>query len=459
MSSQVGSDYVLGLGNTSSINLQDMLQQLVTAQSQPIVTLQAQQTQQQAYLQTFSSFQSQLTQLQTSANAVISDLTQQNPVSSNTSVATVSNINDTTTASGTHTLSVTQLAQGQVWISSDTSGSGFASPNSQAATSNGVFSFSVGSQTYSVNVNTSTTLQSLTNAINATNSGLSASIVYNGSTYNLVLNTPTGTANNLTINTNNTLAVFGSSPNQASQNAEATLDGISVTSSSNDLQNYINGLDIQLQGTGSTTITLNYNTTQLTQDMQTFVNNYNSLLQDVNQNNTYDSSTNIAGAFFGSTAIQSIMSSLQNTFMGIFNQSSDQTLNSAMSIGLSFDQNGNLQFNSQVFQQAASNNFNAVQNILNNSSNNGIMNLINNTVNQATATSGGSLTTAQNQVQNQIDSLQSQINTMQQNLQTYQNNLVVQFSQLNTIMNQMQSQSQYLTTLFNSINGTSSSSS
>ncbi len=162
--------------------------------------------------------------MQTSANAVISDLTQQNPVSSNTSVATVSNINNTTTASGTHTLSVTQLAQGQVWISQN----GFASPNNQAATSNGVFSFSVGSQTYSVNVNTSTTLQSLANAINATNSGLSASIIYNGSTYNLVLNTPTGTANNLTINTNNTLAVFGSSPNQASQDAQAWLNSNSI---------------------------------------------------------------------------------------------------------------------------------------------------------------------------------------------------------------------------------------
>ncbi len=453
MSSQVGSNFILGLGNTSNLNLQSMLQQLVTAQSQPIVTLQAQQTQQQAYLQTFSNFQSQLTQLQTSANAVISDLTQQNPVSSNTSVATVSNINNATAASGTHTLSVTQLAQGQVWISQN----GFASPNNQAATSNGVFSFSVGAQTYSVNVNTSTTLQSLANAINATNSGLSASIIYNGSTYNLVLNTPTGTANNLTINTNNTLAVFGSSPNQASQNAIATLDGINITSSSNDLKNYINGLDIQLQGTGSTTISLNYNTTQLTQDMQTFVKNYNNLSQYVNQNNTYNSSTNIAGAFFGSTAIQSIMSSLRNVFFNTFNQSSNQTLNSAMSIGLSFDQNGNLQFNSLTFQQAVASDFNSVKNILNNSSNNGIMNLINNTVNQATATNGGTLTTAQNQIQNQLNSLQSQINTMQQNLQTYQNNLVVQFSQLNTIMNQMQSQSQYLTTMFNSLNGTGSS--
>ncbi len=151
------------------------------------------------------------------------------------------------------------------------------------------------------------------------------------------------------------------------------------------------------------------------------------------------------------------MSSLRNAFFATFNQSSNQTFNSAMSVGLSFDQNGNLQFNSLVFQQAASSDFNSVKNILTNSSNTGIMNLINNTVNQATASNGGTLTTAQNQVQNQINSLQSQINTMQQNLQTYQNNLVVQFSQLNTIMNQMQSQSQYLTTMFNSLNGTGSS--
>ncbi|PMP87493.1 MAG: hypothetical protein C0173_08945, partial [Desulfurella sp.] len=275
MSMQVGSNYILGLGNTSNLNLQSMLQQLVTAQSQPIINLQAQQTQQKAYLQTFSNFSNQLMQLQTSANNVIQDLTQQTATSSNTSVATVSN--NQTTASGTHTLSVTQLAESQIWVSSN----GFSSPNSQAATSNGVFSFSIGSQSYSVTVNTSTTLQSLANAINATNSGLSASIVYNGSSYNLVLTTPTGTQNNLTINTNNTLAVFGSTPTQNSQDAQATLDGVSITSQSNDLKNYIQGVDIQLQGTGTTTITLNYNTSQLTQDMQTFVNNYNNLLQYV----------------------------------------------------------------------------------------------------------------------------------------------------------------------------------
>lgn len=451
MTSQVGSNFILGLGNTSSLNLQSMLQQLVTAQSQPIINLQAQQTQQQAYLQTFSNFSSQLTQLQTSANNVISDLTQQTATSSNTSVAAVNTTQST--ATGTHTLNVTQLAQGQVWVSSN----GFSSQSSQAATANGVFSFSIGNKAYSVNVNSSTTLQGLANAINATNSGLSASIVYNGSTYNLVLNTPTGTTNNLTINTNNTLAVFGSSPTQASQDAQATLDGISITSQSNDLNNYIQGLDIQLQGTGSTTITLNYNTSQLTQDMQTFVNNYNNLLQYVNQNNSYNSSTNIAGAFFGSTAIQSVMSGLRNSFFGLFNQSANQSINSAMSIGLSFDSNGNLQFNSLAFQQAVSSDFNAVKSVLTNSSNNGIMDSVNNMINQATSTNGGIITTAQNEIQNQISSIQSQINTLQQNLQTYQNNLVVQFSQLNTVMNQMQSQSQYLTTMFNSLNGNSSS--
>ncbi|SDC66596.1 flagellar hook-associated protein 2 [Desulfurella multipotens] len=450
MSMQVGSNYILGLGNTSNLNLQSMLQQLVTAQSQPIINLQAQQTQQKAYLQTFSNFSSQLIQLQTSANNIIQDLTQQTATSSNTSVATVSN--NQTTASGIHTLSVTQLAKAQVWVSSN----GFSSPNSQAATSNGVFSFSIGSQSYSVTVNTSTTLQSLANAINATNSGLSASIVYNGSSYNLVLTTPTGTQNNLTINTNNTLAVFGSTPTQNSQDAQATLDGVSITSQSNDLKNYIQGVDIQLQGTGTTTITLNYNTSQLTQDMQTFVNNYNNLLQYVNQNNSYDSTTNIAGAFFGSTAIQSVMASLRNAFFGLFNQNTNQTINSAESIGFSFDRNGNLQFNSLTFQQALSTNFNAVKNILTNSSANGIMDLINNAVNQATSVNGGAITTAQNIIQNQINSLQSQINTLKQNLQNYQNNLVVQFSQLNTIMNQMQAQSQYLTTMFDSLTGTKS---
>lgn len=450
MGVQVGSNFILGLGNTSSLNLQSMLQQLVTAQSQPIVNLQARQTQQQAYLQTFSNFSSQLAQLQTSANAVISDLTQQTASSSNTSVATVSTTQ--TSASGSHTLNVTQLAQGQTWVSTN----GFSSPNNQAATSNGVFSFSIGSQSYSVNVNASTTLAGLASAINATNSGLNASIVYNGSTYNLVLNTPTGTANNLTINTNNTLALFGSTPSQESQNAQATLDGISISSSSNDLKNYIQGLDIQLQGLGTTTISLNYNINQLSQDMQTFVTNYNNLLKYVNQNNSYNSSTNVAGAFFGSTAIQSVMSKLLNAFLGNFNSNSNQNINSAMSLGLSFDRDSNLQFSASTFEQVAYQDFNAVKNILSNSSNNGIMNLINKAINNATSARGGSLTTAQNSIKNQISSLQSQINALQKNLQTYQNTLVVQFSQLNTVMNQMQFQSQYLTAMFNSLNGKSS---
>ncbi|MGB9778858.1 MAG: flagellar filament capping protein FliD [Candidatus Bathyarchaeales archaeon] len=451
MSTQVGSNYILGLGNTNNnINLQSMLQELVAAQEQPITTLQAEQTQQQAYLQTFSNLGSQLSQLQTSANTVISDLTQENPTSSDSSVATVTL--DGTSSPGSHILNVSQLAQGQTWVSTN----GFASTSNPAATENGVFSFSIGNQTYSVSVNSSTTLQGLANSINATNSGLQADVIYNGSTYNLVLNTPTGTSNNLTINTNNTLALFGSSPIQNSQNALLTIDGVSVNSSTNNLKNYIQGLDINLQGTGATQINLSYNTNQLTQDMQTFVTNYNKLLQTVNQNNTYDSSTNLAGAFFGNTAVEGIMSSLQNSFLGLFNQTKDQSINSAMSIGLSFDANGNLQFNSSTFTQALSQDYNAVSNILNNTQNNGIMNVVNNTISNATNVTSGSLTTAENNVQNQINSLQSQINTMTANLQTYQNNLVVQFSQLNTVMNETQSETNYLNTLFNTQNGSSS---
>ncbi|MDD5092525.1 MAG: flagellar filament capping protein FliD [Candidatus Wallbacteria bacterium] len=65
---------------------------------------------------------------------------------------------------------------------------------------------------------------------------------------------------------------------RAAQDAELTIDGLSVTSASNTLDGVVSGLSIQLKGTGTTTISTEQNVDGLVEKVKTLVEKYNEML-------------------------------------------------------------------------------------------------------------------------------------------------------------------------------------
>ena len=169
------------------------------------------------------------------------------------------------------------------------------------------------------------TLQKIRDKINAANAGVTAAIVTDASGARLTLRSKeTGATQALRITATDangapttaglgTLAfdppagATGLSQTQAARNAEATINGLAVTSESNTLAGVLDGASVTLlkeTGTGSVNVTVASDTTAMKTAMTAFTTAYNALNSYLAEQTKYDESTKTAGTLQGdSTAL------------------------------------------------------------------------------------------------------------------------------------------------------------
>jgi len=199
-------------------------------------------------------------------------------------------------------ITVSQLAGAQTAVS--------ATPvaSAQASIGTGQFTLTLGAATYNpdgsmasfaagsgtpatITIDSSNdSLAGLASAINASGTGVTASVITNvdGSAY-LSLKGVTGAAQAFTLtattDNNGTLSAFNVGPGAAmkiaspAQNAKLTLDGVAVERTSNSISDLVSGLQINLTAVSATPITLSSTTptTALTNVVNDFVDTYNQV--------------------------------------------------------------------------------------------------------------------------------------------------------------------------------------
>ena len=439
---------ILGLG--SGMDLQGTIDKLISVDKKPIINQQTKKVQLESFKKDYDTLESKCMILSSDITKARGDMNYQKASISDESIADVSISG--VPSSGNHSLSVSQLATSQSWIST----SGFSSTTDIIGS--GTFSFKIGDKSYSINVDsdltssTPSTLQEFVNALNNSSSGLHASLIYDGSNYKVVLKTPEGTDSDLTITQNDTNITFNSTPDIPSQDAELTIDGVQVVSHTNELDNYIQGVKIDLKATGSSTISINTDFDQISTDMGNIVKDYNDIIDYISANSGYDNEKNIADAFFGSATTQSLQSSMRNIFLNEFNSAGE--IRYAADIGLSFDANGKLLFDQNAFATALKDNFQDVSHFLNETDtgkDDGFLPAIKNILDNSTSYQG-SIELKKTSLQNQIDSISDQINVMNKNLETEKNMLIYTFGQMDQYIGTLKSQSDYMTQIFDSMN-------
>ena len=452
----LGKFTVLGLG--SGMDLQGMIDKLVKADSQPLVMAQAQKLEYQTYLQNFNTLENKLLTLSNDANQMISDFTMQSVSVSDDSMAEA-NLTGSPT-SGVHNITVNSLAQGQTWISNE----GVSSETDSIVKDSGSFTYKIGDKEYTINLDnntlssTPTTLEEFVNAINNNGSGLQASVLYDGSNYRVILKTPEGTNNNLTIVENDTTLTFGdgngnTTPAQDSSDADLTIDGVSVTSHSNTLNDYIPGISLKLKKTGSFSVYIQTDYSKLVQDMQNIVKDYNDAIKYINQNNSYDDQKNIADSFFCNETIEDVQNKLSNLFVGMYGGSNSQ-FKSLADLGITLNKDGSLEFDSSTFLNALNTNFKDVKKMLVETSTgaeDGFLSVMHSDINQMTS-SNGELELEKGYINDRIDSLDTQISTIQKQLDQERTMLTLTFSQMDEYIGSLKSQSSYMQQIFDSMN-------
>jgi flagellar hook-associated protein 2 len=224
----------------------------------------------------------------------------------------------------------------------------YTDATSALVASNGQVQLVVGSQDYSLNVSANNNLNGLVAAINSSGAGLTASITGSAGAYSLSLTDASGpTAIQLNDLQNPTNLITDT--NQGS-NASFTLNGIAtpIVESTNTITDVIPGVSFTLLNTmpsGSVTLSLAPDPSQLSSALQTFVTDYNTLVSAVESQQGQN-----AGPLQGNLIINEISSAMQD-LVTYWNPTSTGGIQSLSDLGVTFSATGTGQmtFDSTTF--------------------------------------------------------------------------------------------------------------
>ena len=353
-----------GTTNSTSIDWDALIEAEVNAKLAAATSITTTITANQAKITAYQSLQTELSTLASGLSSLSTAII--NSIATNafaTRAATISSTGDVSassalnmsvnsgSATGDHTLQITQLATAQKVIGSSQSCS------STALGLSGTFSLGLsGGTSTAISITSGMSMQDVVDTINAQTSttNVQASIVQVSSgSYEMVL-TGTQDAADITYSSTsgddilNRLGVTDTSGAftdvlQKSQSAEFTLDGIALTRNTNDISDVLSGVTFDLlQPTPSGTslnISIETDTSQITSALQTFVTNYNAFRDQVIAQSAQNSDGTAASSavLFGDSTMRDIMTQLQQVLSGTVGGMTMADL------GLSFNEHNELQ--------------------------------------------------------------------------------------------------------------------
>ncbi|WP_316397612.1 flagellar filament capping protein FliD [Bradyrhizobium sp. 33ap4] len=374
-----------GTTNSTSIDWDALIEAEVNAKLAAATSITTTITANQAKITAYQSLQTELSTLATGLSSLSTSII--NSIATNafaTRAATISSTGDVSassalnmsvnsgSATGDHTLQITQLATAQKVI-------GSSQPSSSTALGlSGTFSLGLSGGTgTAISITSGMSMQDIVDTINAQTSttNVQASIVQVSSgSYEMVL---TGTQDAADIAYSSTsgddilneLGVTDTSEGftdvlQKSQSAEFTLDGIALTRNTNDISDVLSGVTFDLlQPTPSGTslnISIETDTSQITSALQTFVTNYNAFRDQVIAQSAQNSDGTAASSavLFGDGTMRDLMTQLQQVLSGTVGGMTMADL------GLSFNENNELQLDTGTLSAVLTQNLAGVTQLL-----------------------------------------------------------------------------------------------
>ncbi|MGY4252993.1 flagellar hook-associated protein 2 [Bradyrhizobium sp. USDA 4516] len=374
-----------GTTNSTSIDWDALIEAEVNAKLAAATSITTTITANQAKITAYQSLQTELSTLATGLSSLSTSII--NSIATNafaTRAATISSTGDVSassalnmsvnsgSATGDHTLQITQLATAQKVI-------GSSQPSSSTALGlSGTFSLGLSGGTgTAISITSGMSMQDIVDTINAQTSttNVQASIVQVSSgSYEMVL---TGTQDAADIAYSSTsgddilnkLGVTDTSGAftdvlQKSQSAEFTLDGIALTRNTNDISDVLSGVTFDLlQPTPSGTslnISIETDTSQITSALQTFVTNYNAFRDQVIAQSAQNSDGTAASSavLFGDSTMRDLMTQLQQVLSGTVGGMTMADL------GLSFNENNELQLDTGTLSTVLTQNLAGVTQLL-----------------------------------------------------------------------------------------------
>lgn len=414
--------YISGL--TGTLDTGAIIDKLLKIKQQPINQLNQKRALLQGKVSSLSNLYGALNSMQSFLNGLDIDkiFSIKKVTSSNTSI--LSATATSATPNLTMTLTVNKLAQTE--MRATTLG---LSSLTETFSSSGTLSLTywkddTHSVTYNINYSAGQTLQDLVNSINSAQNDIKASIYYTGQDYRLLLTETDASkstkqtdpdSNQYVIEANDLPTELGFLETlQNAQNASLTVGNSTtpVTSPSNTFSDIISGLEITAKDTGTVTITVSEDYSQIDSTLNSFVSNYNSVISLIN------SMTTKGAQFQGDSTVVTI----KTGFIRLLNP-----LITAGLINYS-DTDGTISINSNVLNSLKQSNPEKLKEILTN---------LKDSFSGSLSGWIGAISTYKNINDNQIQSINQRIASLQQYLAKYEERLRLEYAQLESFISRM----------------------
>ncbi|CUU79686.1 flagellar capping protein [Campylobacter hyointestinalis] len=397
----VGSVSALGVfgkanGGSSSVLTDELIQNLkkvdekqsINPLTEKITTNQTKQTDLTAITTLLSSFKTSVSSLTDSSSYMAKKVS-----STGSNNATIS-VNNGVNAENM-SIKVNQLATKDSYQSKT-----FSMSNSPvlSGTDSGSFNISIGDKTYTIEADTSTSLDDIAKQINEKTDGkINAKVLNVGGNepYRLVLSSSeTGKENAIkfSLYEGNNIAQAGSSNNEkenskkllealfneieeknkevtfkdggvrlsSASDAQFEFNGIQITRSTNTVKDLQLGVTINLNKVDKNDEYTNFNITQdtetVTKSIQDMITSYNSLVNNLQVATSYNPETKVSGTFQGVSEIVNIKTSLNKIINGV-----DSNGKSLQDFGLSLSNDGLLTLDSAKLKDKLENDFDNFQ--------------------------------------------------------------------------------------------------
>ncbi len=444
-------------GKTSGIDVASTVADLMQIAEQPEVQMQQQQSDISQQMSLLAGISNDLQTLYTAANSlsdITGGLTGKTATSSQSGIVTATV--DNTAAIGNHTVTVTNLAT-------------ISSSYSDVVPSTTQLGGSEIDVAYGDSNNPTAedqiiipaadnTLQQVAGYINSSDYGVTANVVTDSQGSRLALVSKTsGAAGNLTV----TSSAVNFTQGMAGVDAQLNVDGVPIDSSTNTVTSALPGVTLNLAGASPNapvTITVAPDTSQATQTIDNFVSAYNTVINDINSQFAVDANGN-EGALAGNSGLRSLQSQLLSAIS--YSVSGTGQYVNLQSMGIEMQDDGTLQVDSTVFNNAITNDYQDFQNFFQSLSPQGFGNFFGTQMTQMTNPTDGPVALAVTALQQNNQSLTNDINNFEARMTSMQQELTQQYSALNATLVEypvlMQQISSQLASLPGSTSNTSSS--
>ncbi|TGD73157.1 flagellar hook protein [Mangrovimicrobium sediminis] len=440
---------ISALGIGSGLDLNGLLDQLETAEREKLVPIVEQKNSYQSKISAFGQLRSSLASFQAAAEK-LNNSSLFGGVKSSVSGDALTAAATSGAQPGSYQVNVSQLARAY-----SVATAGVADRDADLGAGTVSISLANG-DSLSVELGAEdSSLEALRDAINEQDAGVRASIVNDGgdSPYRLVLTSATEgeDAAISSVDFGDLSASLALDPvtEVTARNAEFSVNGVDVTSQTNQVEGALEDITLVLAEEGEATVTINPNTKAIEDAITGFVSAYNKLQNSIGDLTRFDADSGVAGQLLGDNTLRSVSTRLRSVFVEGVEEGALQRLTD---VGITLQLDGTLEIDEEALGELVETGLSDLQDFFaGDSSTSGLAGKLGGTLDDMLESSG-LLETATGGLESRIDSLDDRYDRVELSIERTMNRYRMQFAQLDSLVANMNSTSSYIAQQFDILN-------